>query len=515
MDYIKHAVTNFRKLWYSPLVVALFVIFLTYIPVIGVGYFADDFHFLNRYTAGEQLSHTFTRNTDGTEAGGSWRPITALSLRVSMGVFENPMVDHLINLGLYLACISVWYLILIQIFPRISEAVRLGATLAVGLLPIHVEPVMWVAARADLLAGVFGLLSIFTWVKRRYVWALVWFGFSLLSKEVWILLPLVWLAYGYDKTIFSRKAIAWFSVATTSVVGLFIFVRQAITDYGVGGYNIAINYSFTPRHIINELIAYSAGVFTFGVPQAQLIVWGQRYWILACFLIVCAIMVGYRFALRSRSLKTAYIGSVAFVVPIVVLATFYVRPVLHIAEQRYWFAPSLALALYLVGVFDELSDRLRRGIGVIFVMWVVVLWWGTAGNIRAVQEAALYRDDILEQWGQVTAASQGKSYSVSALPDTYYGVHLFADPFFSEAVRYYGHVVPRRNHPVYQMCDSVCYSVPLTATMTSSSAFVLTSQTPRLFGTYAPGLRYTVEVPYSEAETSMVWTGVTWQQMSP
>lgn len=127
----------------------------------------------------------------------------------------NPVIFHLGNVVLYLACVSLVF----RFLRRVSG--HTGAALIGGFLfalhPLHVESIAWVTETKNLLAGVFAGLClnfypfeasstpgrVFHSPRSRYVLAGLFFVMSMLSKPSTVTLPLVLIVL--DSLVFGRQ----------------------------------------------------------------------------------------------------------------------------------------------------------------------------------------------------------------------------------------------------------------------------------------------------------------------
>lgn len=146
---------------------------------------------------------------------------------------SNPLGYHATNLILYLTTVlvlfkSLWYLNL--------RGAWLSAVLF-AVHPVHVETVAWIAERKGLLAGLFCLLSLSSFLRydrtrqfRAYCFSLAWFGCGLLSKSTsWpvpaLMLILHWWLHGrVDRG--TVKSVIPFSVLTLGHAGFDVFLAR-------------------------------------------------------------------------------------------------------------------------------------------------------------------------------------------------------------------------------------------------------------------------------------------------
>lgn len=109
-----------------------------------------------------------------------------------------PVGYHIVNLLLHTAVTVLLWRLLLRL--KIPAAWVIAAVFAVH--PLHVESVVWVIERKDLLSGLFYLSCVFTYIRfmetrRRghYIWMLALFVLGMLSKSIVVTLPtflLIW-----------------------------------------------------------------------------------------------------------------------------------------------------------------------------------------------------------------------------------------------------------------------------------------------------------------------------------
>jgi protein O-mannosyl-transferase len=148
---------------------------------------------------GESLRVAFT-----TFLMGHWHPITWLSYMLDYKIFGlHPAGFHFTNLLLHIANTLLLFLFL----RYMTAATWRSAAVAVlfAFHPLHVEPVVWVSSRKDLLSTFFGLLSLWAYLYytkdtsswRRYFLVIIFFLLSLMSKAMLVTLPLIMLLLDY------------------------------------------------------------------------------------------------------------------------------------------------------------------------------------------------------------------------------------------------------------------------------------------------------------------------------
>ena len=138
-----------------------------------------------------------------TVDAGFWQPLTWLSHMLDCQIYGLVAGGHhLTNLLLHIANT----LLLFLLFKRMTDAFWKSAFVAslFALHPLHVESVVWVADRKDLLSTFFWLLTMGAYLRyvqrpglSKYLMVLLSFALGLLSKPMLVTLPFVLLLLDY------------------------------------------------------------------------------------------------------------------------------------------------------------------------------------------------------------------------------------------------------------------------------------------------------------------------------
>lgn len=486
--------------WLRVLLCTLVVVFFLYLPVIQSGLFADDVDFVSRARSGT-LWRAAIFTIDGSMGGGSWRPLSGalFALTIPWGA----AVNHLISLALYGTLIVAIFFVG-QAFGLSQRAAIIGAVLF-AFVPAHAEPVGWIAARADLLAAVCGVLSMLLFARGRRYSALAFFGASLLAKEMWVLLPLVWLIADVQQKNL-RTYVRWWS-ALGAVLMVWGAVRWMLTGYFVGGYSITSLHLGTRLQLMAEqIIGFFVGIGLWGPVQNSAVLFA-RSWLLVSIVIIvaCAMFIWMRIrGTRSESLSIALCLLLA---PIAVLVITFPIGMSWVGDQRFWLAPSVPLTL-LFGVF---FDKFWKHVFVRALLCAIIVWFigGTAYNVNLFTRAGAYRERIITSWQQLPRSAQD---TVTLLPDSYHGIHLFAEPFFSQTLVLRNIPAPRQVVAQYQACARRCTQEPVIFS-TDPSGLSWRSPTPRLFSLTEAGMHKQLKMTKYSQKISF-WDGRAWQDVS-
>ncbi|MDP8234189.1 MAG: tetratricopeptide repeat protein [Candidatus Saelkia tenebricola] len=256
----------------------------------------------------------------------------------------NPAGYHFTNLLLHIINIILLFYF-ISLISNNKTIINLTTALF-ALHPVQTEPVNWIGARADLLVGLFSLLAITLFINfikttkyRFYIFSLFAFILALFSKEIAILIPLIFLSLTklLDKKIKSRLKIAPFIIAMLYFILRQIVMKELPQRPWWGGsfysnilsvmmisseyifkliypYNLSIDYNFIlPESIFDIRILASVAIYTLLIiwafknyPKNKLITFGIVWFIF--FLLPALNIVPLTVLVADRFLYLSSIG---------------------------------------------------------------------------------------------------------------------------------------------------------------------------------------------------------------
>jgi len=185
--------TNKNPMW--PLVFLLALTFIVFAPSLkGEFVMRDDNSYVveNPTLRLPGIKEVFT-----TSPLGYYHPLTILSYKIEYSVAgTKPALYRATNIVLHLAnCGLVYYFMLLA---GGDIAAALFTTMLFALHPLRVEAVAWISSRKDLLACLFLMGMLTTYLhylksfERKWLWtSAILFAFALLSKPVVLLAPLI------------------------------------------------------------------------------------------------------------------------------------------------------------------------------------------------------------------------------------------------------------------------------------------------------------------------------------
>ena len=146
----------------------------------------------------ENIGWSFT-----TTHCSNWHPLTWMSHMLDVSLFGlNPGSHHLVNVFFHLANSLLLFFVFRQMTGKIWQSALVAALFAIH--PLHVESVVWISERKDVLSTFFAMLTLLSYGryakggnKGFYLTALLFFILGLMAKPMLVTLPFVLLLFDY------------------------------------------------------------------------------------------------------------------------------------------------------------------------------------------------------------------------------------------------------------------------------------------------------------------------------
>ncbi len=310
------------------------------------------------------------------------------------------------------------------------------ASLLFALHPIHVEPVTWPAASADLLCTVFSLTSLLlleigfsvqSKVKQRLVFggALLAFLLALLSKEAALALPgfivlRILLSASADRT---RRAV--YLGASYGVVLVAYLLVRSIALGGVGGYRMPLSFWNTAFPSSAMLML---GDFLFPVHKVLFATYLGTVWWPVVLCLMAAAALWWMLGLPRVPANHLWLWLGFFLLNAIPAWLFHYQPSAALEWTRFSYLPTIGLALLFGDICASRGFKPRARVmtaTMLIGFAVLTLWyltpWRQAGSISsAVLKAGVNLVDELAKNGREP------TLYVSDLPESYLGAPVFA-----------------------------------------------------------------------------------------
>ncbi len=266
-----------------------------------------------------------------------------------------------------------------------------------ALHPLHIESVVWIAERKDLLCTFFFLLTIAAYVEFvrtptgvRFAAVVVLFACALMSKPMAVTLPFVLLLLDYwplrqfkmvDIRRLLMEKVPLFAMAAGSA--LVTFYAQS------GGGAVVESIPFGLR-IQNALVSYMIYVAKFVWPTKLAVFY--PYVAIPAWqpIAAAAAIVGMTIVVfvRRHKRQSHWVGWLWFLLTLAPVAGF-VQVGLQARADRYMYIPMIGLAIMLAWTFKALVRKQRWGGPPLALLTLIVLG---AWAIEARRDVAYWRD---------------------------------------------------------------------------------------------------------------------------
>jgi hypothetical protein len=221
-----------RDVWIAIALAAL--ILVVYAPVRHYGFVdLDDPQYVseNPFVA-NGLTWTTVKWAFTTVHASYWLPLIWLSHAFDVQLYGlNAGAHHVTNVLLHLADTILVFALLHRATGAIGRSALVSALFAVH--PLHVESVVWLTERKDVLSTLFLLLTIWTYIeyahrpsRSRYVRALAFFALGLMSKAMLVTLPFMLLLL--DVWPLGRFTITGWRLSSDQRVILYRLLREKL-----------------------------------------------------------------------------------------------------------------------------------------------------------------------------------------------------------------------------------------------------------------------------------------------
>jgi len=211
---------------------------VAYLPLFDNDFvnYDDDLYILNNMHIQHGLDAETFRWAFTTFRGANWFPLTWLSWATDFVLFgRDPAGFHLTSLVLHAANAVLLFLVFLRLTAQPWRCAFVALIFA--LHPLHVESVVWAAARKDVLSGLFAMLTLLAYVqfvrrgRRFYPFVFAFLALGLMAKPTLVTWPFVLLLLDFwPLQRFSRQGIDASLLRTVVVEKLPLFALVAVAS---------------------------------------------------------------------------------------------------------------------------------------------------------------------------------------------------------------------------------------------------------------------------------------------
>ncbi|MEW6146084.1 MAG: tetratricopeptide repeat protein [Thermodesulfobacteriota bacterium] len=355
----------------------LFIVsFSVFIPSLGNGLVWDDVTYVLKWAQrleSEKLDYKMLapKRPDESRARKYYRPVYYASLVIDNRVWGvSPFGFHLTSIILHSLSTVLLYFLILLLFKEFKRGAGDGeaflSSMLFALYPLHVESVSFIAARGDILAGMFFLLCLIFYILsyRNFFFvipAAVSFYLSFLSKEVAFSFPIIIL--GFD--LISRRLMTRTNIFKYLIIGALVLVYFYLRSGSFTNFlNIVDTYSYREAGVapgVGEFVTIFLGTYLFYAGKLLFpyglnhfigtIPGGDALHIIISVLFIVAVVAVFIISVKKKENVTAFslLWIFAALGPAVMIA-IYPFAITRFAE-RFVYVPSMGyclLAGYLI-----------------------------------------------------------------------------------------------------------------------------------------------------------------------
>ena len=334
-----------------------------------------------------------------TSVNDTYIPLTILSFALEYQFFGfNPLVYHLDNLLLHLAVVVL--IVVLALRFGLSIRAAFAAALLFGIHPMHVESVVWVTERKDVLYSFFYLLALIEYCKylqtqnRKKISFCLLFGLlSIFAKPMALSLPLILFLFDWH---FKRP---WTWRLIREKIPIFLFAVP------ISWLTYSLNARI-PGHHFSEAVLVWIWTFSFYlkkfiwpvelIPYYVLpkpIGWMNPEYVWAA-LIFMVFIVGLATSWRRH--RWFAFAALYYFLSIFFLLRFDQSRDTNIVADRFMYLPSLGFCFLLGMIFDDaLMKIFRRGIRLKTIVYGMMLLLTGMLCFKTYTQSQIWKENIV------------------------------------------------------------------------------------------------------------------------
>lgn len=335
---------------------------------------------------------------------GLYHPITSFSFAIDNILFNgNPTGFHWVNILLHFLNGILAYSFVLNLS---KSKITAGITLLLFVIhPMHVESVVWLSERKDLLYTFFFLSGCLTYLKALKTNNLKWhiltfllFVLSVLSKSAAVVFPLVLLLIDYcsNRFSFSKSILKTLPYFVVSIIFGVINIKAQqsagfiteLPDYSIYERVLLFSYSFA-YYVVNFIVPINLSPKHF-YPLLDL------EGLSAAYSVAPIILLLFLFILKkSIQQNRLYLFGLLFFLITLVLVLKVIPTGNDIVSDRYSYLPYLGLSMFVGLLIERFYNKERKMYFILIGSIVVFVFTAISYSYTQVWE------NELSLWSQV------------------------------------------------------------------------------------------------------------------
>ena len=330
-----------------------------------------------------------------------YTPLVILSYAIEYHFFgNNPEGYHITNLVIHIInCLLVFWIILLITRDNMTSFL---VSILFAIHPLHVESVVWITERKDLLYSLFFLGTIISYIYYKntkrlpyYYMSLVLFLLSLLSKPMGVTLPVILLLFDYimSGNIYNKKNIKE-KIPYLLLTSIFIAITLIISSFykpseGKVPYPFSHNIFIASYNIIFYLYKLSWPTKQSAIyphPEGNSL---PLFFLISPFIVLIFITVVILSVRYTKKISFAILFFLITILPVIQLIP--VPP--GISADRYTYIPSIGYFYILSEMFvwiyrKKTNTRLKTLLIILLIFIIITL------SLLSYKRTLVWRDSI-------------------------------------------------------------------------------------------------------------------------
>jgi tetratricopeptide (TPR) repeat protein len=355
------------------LIILLLLPFFIYIKVAGYEFIdMDDISIIsnNYHIIGSIKNIGIAFKTDAfiSATGDFYRPVQTVSFMIDALIGKDkPWIYHLSNLIYHLLTVLALFTLLRKLGLKNSIAFLMSLIFAIH--PVLSSNVSWIAARGDILVGLWGILMLltfhnFTKTKKQIQFFLhvLIFMTALFTKETTVAFPLIFLLYYFVvlKEKFNAKTLVPFVVLWALALSVFFYMRSKVVI------NTPPDFILGIKPFISNLAALPILLGKFFVPVvlSTMPLFTNIATLIGVVVLIFCLIFLYQSVKNRKSIMLCFgfVWFLVFVIPPMFFKLYYSKHLLEYYEHRAYL-PYIGL-VFMIGFWlnEVIIEKKKIGI---------------------------------------------------------------------------------------------------------------------------------------------------------